>query len=248
MSEATQNYVRLELNQGKSTLINIEDVDAINEQRWFFDSSNGYARAKIWKDGKKKTVSLHQFLTNPEKGMEVDHINGDRLDNTRSNLRVVFQYQNCWNIDFYSHSKGRHKGLFPRKIIGGITWDVKISVNDKSLHIGTFRSEADAINAYVQKGRELRGDFFTLDRGEKKDFSIYPLIPKPKRINPSSSGFTNVYPKSGKWMYYAVIGDVKLYKSGFLTPELASAAVEVKIKEIRDKAAKQAVRKTITAQ
>jgi len=235
MSEATQNYVRLELNQGKSTLINIEDLGAINEQRWFFDSSNGYVRAKIWRDGKKRTVSLHQFLTNPPKGMEVDHINGDRLDNTRGNLRVVFPHQNSWNVDFYSHGNGKHKGVYPRQTMSGIRWDVSISVNDKSLHLGSFNSEEEAIDAYRRKGIELRGEFFTVDRGPKKDFSIYPLIPKPKRINPSSSGFDNVHKvqKGSKYFYMFRLNGTLYRKSGFPTPELASLAVEAKIKELR---------------
>lgn len=114
-------------------------------------------------------------------------------------------------------------------------WDSKISVNDKSVYLGTFKSKEEAIEAYKKKGAELRGEFFTIDRGPKKDFYNYPLIQKPKRIDHSSSGFTNVYkrPKGSKYFYMFKLNGILYQKGGFSTAVLASAAVEAKIKELR---------------
>src|SRR4051812_25890520 len=70
------------------TLIDEEDYENINKYKWSL--SDGYAIS--WKNGR-----MHRFIMNAEKGQIVDHINGNKLDNRKSNLRFVTASQNAQN-------------------------------------------------------------------------------------------------------------------------------------------------------
>jgi hypothetical protein len=87
------------------TWIDIEDASAVGAHRWR-RNSNGYASTKI----EGKPVLLHRLLLNPSEAMEIDHIDGDRLNNRRSNLRVVTHKQNMQNKPT-SGATG-HRGVF----------------------------------------------------------------------------------------------------------------------------------------
>lgn len=69
-----------------------KDYISLNYFRWCFDGK--YAQRR----GKGKTIRMHSVLMQPPKGLEVDHLNGNPLDNRRSNLRICTHKQNCQNL------------------------------------------------------------------------------------------------------------------------------------------------------
>lgn len=73
-------------------LIDIEDIELVKSYKWYLNSW-GYVASSI--DG--NYVKLHRFIMNPPKNMVVDHINHNRLDNRKQNLRVVSHRENCSN-------------------------------------------------------------------------------------------------------------------------------------------------------
>ena len=90
---------------GKKVLINDEDEHIFNSYKWHI-SDSGYA---VWRgtvDGKKKTIRLHRLIAKPSDGLVVDHINRNRLDNRRENLRCVTQAENIRNSDAVENAKG----------------------------------------------------------------------------------------------------------------------------------------------
>lgn len=70
-------------------IIDPEDYEKVSKHNWFIDGA-GYARGA-------KNLRIHQFILDIPKGMEADHINGNRLDNRRANLRIVTRRVNAQN-------------------------------------------------------------------------------------------------------------------------------------------------------
>lgn len=113
-----------------------------------------------------KYEKMHRLIIDAPKGMEVDHINGNKLDNRVSNLRVCTKSQNQCNRGAPSDGKSKYKGVCWFKITG--SWKADISVNKKRTFLGYFDSEIDAAEAYNKAAIELHGEF-------AKTNSIYKL-------------------------------------------------------------------------
>jgi len=83
------------------------------------------------------------------KGMDTDHINGNGLDNRRSNLRVCTRAQNALNTGAYSNNKSGFKGVsldYKYKV----KWRADIQVNGKQIFLGYFDTKELAYQAYVE--------------------------------------------------------------------------------------------------
>lgn len=78
---------------GRTTLISSCDVDRVTRYGWYVNE-NGYALARV----NNKLTRLHRFILGYTGPLDIDHINGDRLDNTRENLRVCTRSENLWNM------------------------------------------------------------------------------------------------------------------------------------------------------
>lgn len=102
-------------------------------------SEQGYARRPLWEHGRKRWVRLHREVLGLERGNPLlgDHINGDRLDCRRSNLRVVTAGQNAQNRASYANTSSRFRGVSRR----GDRFDASIKLGGRSKHLGRFRSE-----------------------------------------------------------------------------------------------------------
>ncbi len=89
------------LKNGQSFIVDDEDFEKVSEYSWHFFGAGYIGRSKHlgYFNGKQKNkmLYLHRFLTDAPDGQEVDHINGDRLDNRKSNLRFSTRSQNNAN-------------------------------------------------------------------------------------------------------------------------------------------------------
>jgi hypothetical protein len=101
---------------------------------------------------------MHQILLGKKEGLEIDHINGNGLDNRRSNLRFVTRQQNCWNA---KRKSGRYTGVHFNK--EKRLWQAQISFKKKCRHIGYFKEEEDAAIAYNVAAQLFRGEFARLN-------------------------------------------------------------------------------------
>lgn len=99
-------------------------------------------------NGKRKSVFLHRWITNPPKGMVVDHKNHDTLNCTDSNLRVIQQSENLQNANgSYKNSKSGMRGVSWFKKYE--KWRVSVSSNGKAKHIGYYSDLEEARNAAI---------------------------------------------------------------------------------------------------
>jgi len=121
---------------GKIFYIDKEDYDFVKSNDWHYD--DGYLRST--KLGKMHRCFMHNQL---QQGLEVDHINRNRLDNRRSNLRVVTRQENMHNKSLYKTNKSGYPGIKWNKRLN--KWQAQITFNKQRIHLGVFENLQDAI-------------------------------------------------------------------------------------------------------
>ena len=116
----------------------------------------------LYKDSKGSCKKIHRlvaeaFIPNPYHHPVVDHIDGDAQNNNVSNLRWCSSSQNNCNMSARRNNTSGYKGVHHYKRCD--TYMASISLNGKSIHIGTFKTAEEAFEAYKQKADELHGEF-----------------------------------------------------------------------------------------
>jgi hypothetical protein len=157
---------RIPLNQGKICLVDDEDYDWVKKLNLHaIYNGTWYVRCDI----KSKHFMLHRLILNATKGVKVDHISGNGLDNRRCNLRPVTPSQNNMNRVKSTIINGRtctsvYKGVSWNKPIN--KWIVHIKINGKARHVGCFTSEIDAAKAYNEEAKKVFGEYAKLNEVE----------------------------------------------------------------------------------
>jgi len=147
---------RVKLTQGKFAIVDDQDFEYINQWNWCLHN-DGSAKRAILIGGKHKTILMHRIVNETPDNLETDHINHDRLDNRRANLRNVFHKQNCLNRHSYKNSSSKYTGVSYRK--AGGKWRATIKINGKYQHIGVFENEIEAAKAYDRRAIENFGQY-----------------------------------------------------------------------------------------
>jgi HNH endonuclease/AP2 domain len=146
---------------GKFAIVDNEDYEWLVRFKWHLDKS-GYA-VHAPAQGVNE-IRMHRILLVPGNGREVDHIDGNRLDNRKANLRVCTRQQNCFNKK-KTWGSSRFKGVSLDK-----TWDkwtAKIQINKKQIHIGRFKKEIEAARAYDKFALKLFGEYAKINFPEE---------------------------------------------------------------------------------
>lgn len=133
-------------NKGKYfALVDDSDYEWLSKWRWY-RTTGGYAQRNGNHNHRGHVVvSMHTAIMDTPKGMEVDHINRDKLDNQRSNLRVVGRSENSHNRPKQSNNTSGHRGVFWAGWAN--MWRVLIKVRGKAIHIGYYKNINDAVVA-----------------------------------------------------------------------------------------------------
>lgn len=108
----------------------------------------------VYSSGPNKTKRYARVYMNCPYGLEVDHINGNSLDNRRSNLRIATPQQNKFNTKSRS-KKGLPKGVEQR----GSSFRVTITINYSKYNLGTYDTVQEAEEVYNKKAAEYFGVF-----------------------------------------------------------------------------------------
>jgi len=124
--------------------------------RWSL-SNRGYVIRRFCIRGKCKTMQFHNIIMWAPRGMFIDHINGDPLDNRYENLRIVTPHQNIMNQGLRSNNKSGHKGVKWDKRIE--KWCASIGYNYKNIYLGSFDKKEDAVNARQTAEKEYYGEY-----------------------------------------------------------------------------------------
>lgn len=146
--------------EGKFALVDDEDFPFLSRFVWVLAKSNKYKYyVRSFVEG--KYVFMHRLLANPPSTLKVDHIDGNTLNNTKENLRVCSQQQNCMNRVTQLSCSSKYKGVYWQKSTS--KWVAQIGFNKKRITVGLFTLEKDAAIAYNSKAIELLGEFANLN-------------------------------------------------------------------------------------
>ena len=132
-------------------IIDAADAEWVSQWRWHL-TNEGYAARGEYVGGGRSQQTVRCFkmhrellgLTRSDKAT-VDHINRNRLDNRRCNLRSLDNAVSAQNKASYAGATSPHRGVSLHKPTG--KWLARIQVNKKAMHIGLFESEAEAAEA-----------------------------------------------------------------------------------------------------
>ena len=149
---------QIPLGNGAFALVDTADFEWLMESKWFL-SERGYALRR--RPNRKSGEGMHRVLLDPPKGMISDHINGNRLDNRRCNLRLATPLQNSQNRGRNKVSTSLYKGVCWK--VENNKWQARIRVNGKQSHIGLYETEADAARAYNAAAILNHGDYSRLN-------------------------------------------------------------------------------------
>lgn len=140
------------------TIVDDEDYELVCGYRWRLH--RGYVQACT----KGTTIHVHRLILGlkPKVGI-VDHIDGNPLNNQKSNLRLCTSSQNSMNRRKSIVNKSGYKGVCWRYNTNGKNWCATIYKNAKQFHLGYFWTAEEAAKVYDEKALELFGDFARLN-------------------------------------------------------------------------------------
>ena len=123
----------------KRAIIDLDDFDLVSVYKWRYN--HGYANHRM------SGMSLQNLIMDftPDKKHIIDHINRDRLDCRKNNLRVVDYFVNGYNKGTQSNNTSGFPGVFYIKSID--RWKANIKVHKKNIGLGTFKNKEEAILA-----------------------------------------------------------------------------------------------------
>lgn len=215
-------------NTDEVALIDASDYEKVKGIKWF-KNSNGYVAKSLYVgNGKWEGLKLHRMIMDAPKGVLVDHINRNRLDNRRSNLRLATPLENTRNTSLAKNNTTGYKGVSERKG----KYEAHIRIDGVLQHLGNYDNKEDAAKAYNVMAEKHFGEFAALNDVEHAGFQL-----KKKPAPYSRYRGVSFHKHKRKW-YAALYTDGKMYHIGCYKTEIEAAEAynEFAIKMLGDKA------------
>lgn len=141
-------------NTNKKFLFDKEDFDLIRSHCWRENVTSGYIVTSL---NNQTNYPLHRLIMKLENTQLIDHINRDRVDNRKCNLRICTVQQNNFNKNNKNNFSSGHKGVGWNKLLN--KWEVYIQKNYKRYRLGYFSDLNEAIKIREQAEDKYFGDF-----------------------------------------------------------------------------------------
>ncbi len=168
MSNHTLETITIQLKNG--AVITIDGIDSdLTKYCWQIGNTadTNYANRISKSKGVRSVIKMHRLILSRVLGREitsseiVDHIDGNALNNTRANLRLVNSNQNAWNSKKKSTNKSGYKGVSFSKEKN--KWVAQICVGGKVTYLGKYDDPAVAHEAYKEAAKKHFGEFARFD-------------------------------------------------------------------------------------
>lgn len=144
------------LSNGKRTLVDDSDYEELNKFKWSCVGVGYVQRGSC-----SSAVLMHRQILQAPRGIEVDHVNRDPLDNRRCNLRLATRRQNECNKGLKSTNTSGYKGVKYHK--REKKWRAEIRLNGRTVHIGSYKTPREAAIAYNNMAFKINGEFAYLN-------------------------------------------------------------------------------------
>lgn len=161
MKEISLNGKR---GKDKVTSVDDEDYERLSKNKWHIKAGGYVTRTGNKEDGelRGKEIYMHREIMGFPDGM-VDHIDQNKLNNCKSNLRICNASQNTMNRSKFNQKySSSYKGVSYDK--NAKKWRAQIIKDKKRIHIGWYKTEIEAGKAYNEKAIELYGEFACLNK------------------------------------------------------------------------------------
>lgn len=210
---------------GVFAMVDDADFEALNQWKWSAEKRGNrfYAiRQVIGAKGKKTTVRMHReivkAIVKASDGFEVDHADGNGLNNQRENLRACSNSENQQNRTS-ARGSSAYKGVLWDKSHG--CWKAKIIVDGKRIMLGSFDTQESAARRYDQAAKAHFGEFARLNfPGEECDAVPASVVERGDRKFPRGVSLKD----SGKYAAKKRVGGKDYYIGTFDTVEDAEKA------------------------
>ena len=156
---------KIPLTQGKFALVDDDDFEYLNQWKWH--SQNGYAVRELYIGGGRKNkkvinIFMHRVVNRTLEHLNTDHIDGNRLNNRKENLRSCTASQNLYNRGAAKGSASKFKGVVRSKTAK--KWVAQARLNGKMHYIGTYKTEKAAAQAYNMYTAKVHGEFALVNK------------------------------------------------------------------------------------
>lgn len=152
---------QIPLYGGKFATIDAEDAEWAGKFNWAISKKGYVFRKRIVSEGLGKIgVMLAREIMQAPPDMQVDHIDRDKLNNRRGNLRLATQSQNLGNTHLRQNNTTGFKGVYKRPYG---RWSARVSHNNTNIELGSFATPVEAALAYDQAAKEYFGEFAWLN-------------------------------------------------------------------------------------
>ena len=225
------HYIIIPLTQGKFAMVDIEDAD-LGTYQWCINSRYAARRES------QKTLFMHRIVLERKlhrpirDAMLGDHIDGNPLDNRRSNLREVTRTQNAWNSGVQKNNTSQYTGVSQNRQGYYIA-----RFGSNGALLGIFETAQDASFCYDRAALERWGAYARLNHPVEEVMAWQ--APSHHLNSSNTSGYRGVtyVKRGGKWQASYRHGDKLLYLGRYDTPEEAARAYDQTVFELKgDKA------------
>ncbi|WP_161625538.1 AP2 domain-containing protein [Sporomusa ovata] len=162
---------------------------------------------------------MHRLLMNCPNELEVDHVNRNKLDNRKANLRIVTRQQNTFNKGSYLDSSSRYKGVSWHR--RDQLWFSQLRLNNKNHYLGSYETEEIAAAAYNHYAKVYFGEYAVLNDVDAVDFKELRIL---KKKGMSKYRGVTYHKRSDKWIARITIDGRRISLGYFHNEVLAAKA------------------------
>lgn len=225
--EEVKNYGEIPLRNKKKEVVgwakcSLEDFEELNKYRWY-KVKNGYARTTF----NSISVTMHKFVKTEIEHVEIpkqhviDHINNDRIDNRRINLRLATVRQNSLNKKKRTNALSKYRGVRKNTKWGSFT--ALGNVDGKTINLGSSKSEEEAAMIYdrfCSQCEDFHEGFRVLNFPDKlNEYKNNLNLPQKKTL---TSNYFGVFKFNKKFLGRVTV-DKKRYRVCYSESELECA-------------------------